>query len=438
MRALGDVVQSDAFASQALNRHLVEAGLKENDRRLATGLFYSALENRLYIGHILDRFVERRPEPRINDVLHIAVAQLLFMDRVPDHAAVDEAVGQVRNMHLEGYAGMVNGVLRNVIRARDAGALNLTDLEADPIAWLSVRYSLALPAAKRLVEAYGFEEAKSIAAWTPVRREQSIRANRERMDAASFEAWLESQKFNWRKGAVTGAYIVTDGGDLSTHAGYRQGLFSIQGQSAMLAGMAVEAKPGMQILDACAAPGGKTCLMAEQMGTSGRVYAWDIYPHRVALIRAAARRLGLENVRPVERDARKPMESMDLTMDAVLVDAPCSGLGMIAEKPDIKYRQTDEGLKDLPRLQRQILEAASRAVKIGGTLVYATCTVLPEENEQVVRAFLEAHSEFEPLPGGDWLPKTLLPRLSEGMLQILPHRDGLEGFFIARMYRKGM
>ena len=204
----------------------------------------------------------------------------------------------------------------------------------------------------------------------------------------------------------------------------------------MLAAQAVGARPGMQILDACAAPGGKTCLMAEHMGGSGRVFAWDVHAHRVELIRAAARRLGLENVRPSERDAGVPLESVRLSMDAVLVDAPCSGLGVIADKPDIRYRQTEEGLTALPVLQKDILWACAEAVRPGGLLVYATCTVLPDENENQVRAFLDAHSDFEPDTDDRWLPEALRPRLDGGMLRLLPHRDGLEGFFIARMRRK--
>ena len=436
LRALQDVVRGDAFAAQALDRRLTEARLRPDDRRLAAGLFYSAVENRLYIETMLDRFLDQKPEPIVVDILHIAAAQLLFMDRVPDHAAVDEAVKQVRAARREGFTGLVNAVLRGLIRARDAGELALPDREADPAAWLSVKYSVALPAAKRMIDAYGPDGAAAIAGWTPPRREQTVRANRLRMDDAAFEAWLDQQGFSWRRGTVPGAYIVEDAGNLAAHEGYRGGVFSIQGQSAMLAALAVEPKPGARILDACAAPGGKSCLMAERMGTSGRVFAWDVHPHRVELIRAAARRLGLENVRPAERDARRLPEDMRLSMDAVLVDAPCSGLGVIADKPDIKYRQTEESLAALPPLQRDILAACSGAVKAGGLLVYATCTILPEENERQVRAFLTAHPEFEPDAGDGWLPEALRPRLSEGMLQIRPDLDGLEGFFIARMRRK--
>lgn len=438
LRALQDVVRGDAYASQALNRRLAEARLKREDSRLAASLFYSAVENRLYIEHMLGKFMDQRPEPVVNDILHIAAAQILFMDRVPDHAAVDEAVKQVRDARREGFTGLVNGVLRNLIRARDAGTLSLPDKEVDPVAWFRARYSISAPAARRLIDAYGMETAAAIAAWTPSRRAETVRPNRLRMDADAFAKWLTDQGLDWKPGIVPDAFVIQDGGNLAVRPGYGQGLFSIQGQSAMLAAQAVEAKPGMQILDACAAPGGKTCLMAELMGTSGRVHAWDIHDHRVALIRAAALRLGLENVRPVQRDASKPVDSMRMSMDAVLVDAPCSGLGVIAEKPDIKYRKTEEELTALPPLQLKILSACAEAVKVGGLLVYATCTVLPDENERVVRAFLEKHANFEPDTGDSWLPEALKPRFDCGMLQILPHRDDMDGFFIARMRRKGI
>ena len=374
----------------------------------------------------------------MNDILHIAAAQLLFMDKIPDHAAVDEAVKQVRANKREGLAGLVNGVLRGMIRARDAGELALPDRETEPAQWLSVRYSVGLPIVEKLIEAYGFETAEQIAAWTPAHREQTIRPNRGRMDAAAFEAWLDRQQLHWKRGLVEDAYIIEDGGDLSATEGYRRGEFSIQGQSAMLAAQAVGARPGMQILDACAAPGGKTCLMAERMGGSGRVYAWEVHEYRVELIRAAAKRLGLDNVRPVQRDARRCPDDMKLAMDAVLVDAPCSGLGVIADKPDIKYRQSAESLEALPGLQLSILESCAQAVKVGGLLVYATCTILPAENGDVVAAFLEKHPEFAPDMDDAWLPGALKDRLENGMVQILPHRDGMEGFFIARLRRKGV
>ena len=401
LKALQDVVRGDAYAAQALDKQLQAAKLSPEDRRLAASLFYFAVENRLYIETMLGRFLDAKPEPVVNDILHIAAAQLLFMDRVPDHAAVDEAVKQVR------FAG------------RDG----LTKRSVAPVI------------AERLIDAYGLERAERLVTARP-ERGQAVRFNRMITDAAAFAAWLDAHEYTWHPGLVEDAFIVENGGNLADTDGYRQGLFSIQGQSAMLAAQAVEAKPGMHILDACAAPGGKTALMAERMGGAGRVYAWDVHEHRVTLIRAAARRLGLDNVRATVYDAREPMESIRMTMDAVLVDAPCSGLGVLNEKPDIKYRATAESLDALPALQLQILESAAQAVKPGGRLVYATCTVLPQENGDVVNAFLKAHPEFAPDTRANWLPEALHDGLSDGMLTLSPEREDFEGFFIARMTRR--
>ena len=325
------MTRGGAYASQALDRALENTKLSPEDRRLAAGLFYAAVENRLRLEWTLGRMMATKPEPVVGDILTLAAAQLLFMDRIPDHAAVDEAVKQVRRAGRAGLDGLVNGVLRSLIRARDAGELTLPDRETEPEQWLSVHCSLAVPAAKRLIAAYGLDMAEEIAAYAPGERTQTVRPNLMKIEPVAFETMLDKEGFQWRHGAAESAYVLTGAGSLADRAGYRSGLFSIQGESSMLAAQAVQARPGMQILDACAAPGGKTCLMAEKMRGSGRVYAWDVHPHRVELVRAAARRLELENVRPAVHDARKVLESMELAMDAVLVDAPCSGLGVMKE-----------------------------------------------------------------------------------------------------------
>ncbi len=438
LKALGDVVGNGAYAAQALDRALSEAKLSDEDRRLAASLFYFAIENRLQIEWALGKLLQTRPEPMVADILHIAAAQILFMDRIPDHAAVDEAVKQTRAAGRDGLSGMVNGVLRGLIRLRDEEGLALPGRDEQPEEYLSLKYSLALPAVKRLIAAYGVDEAERIAAFAPAERTQTVRPNAERLTDAQFEAMLDKEGLAWKHGTAAHAYVLSGAGDLSRLDGYRAGLFSIQGESSMLAAQAVEARPGMQLLDACAAPGGKTCLMAEQMGTSGRVYAWDVYPHRVELIRAAARRLSLENVRPAVHDARKGQPSLELAMDAVLVDAPCSGLGVIQDKPDIKYRLKEEDFESILPLQREILENCSHFVRVGSRLVYSTCTILPEENEAQVSAFLSRHPEFEPDTDDSWLPEALRGKSADGMLTILPHRDGMAGFFIARMRRRSM
>ena len=434
--ALDDVIRHDAYASQALDRALSAVRLSPEDRRLAASIFYFAVENRLRIEWTLGKLMETRPEPVVSDVLHIAAAQLLFMDRIPDHAAVDEAVKQVRSAGRGGLDKLVNGVLRSLIRARDAGEPALPDREESAEEFLSVRYSLALPAVRRLVAAYGVERTEALLAHSPETREITVRPNHARIGRADFEALLDEAHLSWRRGGVDDAYILSDAAGLADLPAYRAGLFSIQSEGSMLAALAVGARPGMRILDACAAPGGKTCLMAERMGASGRVFAWDVRAHRVELIRAAARRLGLDNVRPSVRDARRTDPDMALSMDAVLVDAPCSGLGVMWDKPDIRFRATEESLSQVIPLQREILDACAEMVRPGGLLVYSTCTILPDENEAQARAFLERHPEFEPDGGAEWLPEALRGHFADGRIQLMPDRDGIEGFFIARMRRR--
>lgn len=436
LKALRFVARDNAYAAQALDRALSEAALSPEDRRLAASMFYFALENRLRIEHLLRDKMERRPEPEVMDVMILAAAQILYMDRVPDHAAVDEAVKQTRRARKEGSAPLVNAVLRGLIRDRDAGALALPDREEAPEKYISEKYSVAPALVERIVAAYGVDAAENIVAWSPERGVQSVRFNQMKLTAAEFEKWLSQNGFDWSRGAVPGAYRLRGAGRLAAHAGYREGVFSMQGESSMLAALAMQVRPGMQVLDACAAPGGKSCLMAEMMRGAGRVYAWDLHEHRAELIRAAARRLGLDNIRPQARDAAKVNANLLDSMDAVLVDAPCSGLGVMGDKPDIKYRLSAETIDALVPIQKEILDACAKYVRPGGRLVYATCTILPEENAAQVAAFLDRNPEFE-MDGADtWLPEALRPRLQGGMIQILPDRDGLDGFFIARMRRK--
>lgn len=204
----------------------------------------------------------------------------------------------------------------------------------------------------------------------------------------------------------------------------------------MLAAMAVDARPGMIIIDACAAPGGKSALMAELMQGTGRVYAYELHGHRVELIKKNAARLRLYNIRPIEADATVFRPENEGAADAVLLDAPCSGLGVMASKPDLKYRLKDERIEVIAQTQRNLLDTCCRYVKPGGTLVYSTCTLLREENGDQIDSFLARHPEFEPIESDGWLPEALKPYFAHGRIQLLPHRDrGVEGFFIARLRR---
>ena len=435
LKALADVVSRGAYASQAIDRQLTEANLSPEDRRLATGIFYAAVENRLKIDHILKPFIKNSPAPVVKDILHIAAAQLLYLDRVPDHAVVDEAVKQARRMKGQEVTGFVNVVLRNVIRAKEEGTLAAVDT-ADRVKYLSTEYSASEELVCALIEAYGEEEAERIIAFRPKEHTQIIRANFMTTSDEELAKYLDANGVEHISGNIPRAFTCRRPGALAGLEGYKKGMYSLQGESSMLAAYAMQVKPGMNVLDACAAPGGKSAMMSELMNGTGRVYAWDVHEHRVDLIRAAGRRLRLYNLRPAVHDARQEYEAFENLMNAVLVDAPCSGLGVIADKPDIRLRFDRQELEELVPLQRDILQNCAKFVKVGGLLVYSTCTILPEENEKQVREFLSHNPQFAPDTDDSWLPEKYRHLMKDGMLQLMQHRDGIEGFFIARMRRK--
>ena len=270
LMALSDVMHSGAYAQLALSAHLRAArGLSLEDKKLATIIFYGALENRLRIAWVLKQFVEDIPQRAVEDVLHIAAAQLLFLDRVPDHAAVDQAVRQIKALGREQYAALVNGVLRSLIRARDQGDIRYPDPQQDPVRYLSVMHSLPEAITRRLANQYGLEETRAMIAYRPDQRTQTVRPNLLRMDDRAFEEYLDRRGWSWEKGLVPHAYRIRGGGDLAGDPGFREGLYSVQGEGSMLPCYAVAPQQGWQVLDACAAPGGKSSLLCEMMGLTG-------------------------------------------------------------------------------------------------------------------------------------------------------------------------
>ena len=333
---------------------------------------------------------------------------------------------------MEGLAGVCNGILRNLVRQKEE--LRWPDPETEPVKALSIRHSVPEWLVERLVADWG-EEAEGLMSFHSHDSYITVRPNMLRLDDAAFEAFLKEKVWEYEPGRVAHSWRVRNMAEIGHDAGFVGGKFSIQSESSMMAAMAVQPVKGMQILDCCAAPGGKTCLMAEMMGGTGRVQAWDVHAHRADLVAAQARRLGLENVRPMARDASVTREELIGTMDAVLLDAPCSGLGVMADKPDVKYRVTPESVAELVALQAKLLDTVASYVKRGGTLVYSTCSVLKDENERQVRAFLERHPEFEAVALPESIPEEFRAKAETG-LQLLPHRDQVEGFYICRMRRK--
>lgn len=429
LEALTACRRLDAWSDGSL-----KAACRELDRReaaLASRLAYGVLQNRALLDHYLDACCTQRfetLEPFIRDVLRLGAYQILYMDRVPDSAAVDESVELVKRKKRQRASGMVNAVLRRLSREKNA----LPELPAgDRAEYLALRYSHPVWLVRRLMELLGDEEAEAFlrldneAVPTTIQRDP-LRCTAEELAESLTASGASLTPHPW----MPDCWLLSGGGSLETMPAFQKGWFQVQDAAAKAAVLASGVKPGDRVLDVCAAPGGKSFAAAMAMEDRGEIIACDIHRHKLALIEKGAERLGLTCIRTELADGRQCREEWLESFDAVLCDVPCSGLGIIRKKPDIRYKDPAQ-LAGLPRVQRAILENAGRYVKPGGVLLYATCTVLPEENGEVTAEFLSGHRSFHPEP-------FRLPGLdgeNDGSLTLWPQRHGTDGFYICRMRR---
>jgi len=433
LKVIRQVTENGTYASLALDAVLKNSGLNSADRRLVSRLVYDTLDRMIWLDYVLAQ-VMAKPDTdiKLKNILRLGACQILLEDRIPESAATNLCVQLCMENGMPGLKGVCNGILRNLIRKKDE--LVFPDPEKDPEFAASIRYSVPGWIWRKLREDYG-DEAEEILEYRNKDEGWLLRPNLTKTDDAGFEELLNKKVWQKEKSDLPHAWKITGAMDISKDADYVQGYFSIQSGGSMLASLAMDVKRGQQILDCCAAPGGKTCYMAEMMNGTGRIQAWDVHEHRTELIQAQARRLGLENIRPMVRDATKSREEINGTMDGVLLDAPCTGLGFMAQKPDLKLRATEESLKELTELQAKMLDTVSAYVKPGGTLVYSTCSIFKDENERQAEAFLQRHPEFEEVELPKPIPEKFRAKRERG-LQLLEYRDGLEGFYLIRMKKK--
>lgn len=415
-----------AWADGVLKEYILRDRLDRRDAALASRLCYGVLQNRMLLDHYLQHLVTggmQKLQPVVLDILRLGLYQLLFLDKVPVSAAVNEAVEQGKRYANKRAAGLINGVLRNAIRSKD----NLPRPES-----LSVRYSHPQALVDLLQESVGQEQLEPLLAShneapKTIIQTNTLIASDEQVLAALEAADAAVQPHSW----LMHAYEAAGYGNLERMELFRQGGFFVQDPAARLAADAAGLKPGMQVLDGCAAPGGKSFAAAILMQNEGHITSCDIHAHKVALLEKGAQRLGISMMEPVLQDASEFVPKWEQAMDAVIADVPCSGLGVIRKKPDIRYKNLDE-LEKLPQIQLKIIENLCRYVKPGGVLLYSTCTILKRENEDVVTQFLHLHPEFSleqfPMPTG-------LPGENNGMLTLLPHIHGTDGFFICKLRR---
>ena len=404
-------------------------GLDRREAALAARLAYGVLQNRALLDFYLGQYCSQpfpKLEPFVRDVLRLGAYQILFLDRVPDSAAVSEAVRMVKDRRRQRAAGFVNAVLRKLSREKE----RLPALPAEgAAAALSLRYSHPQWLVERLLELLGREEAEEFLrldnAGVPTTIQlHPLTCTPEELTGRLAASGAEAAPHPW----MPQCWELRGGGALEDLPAFQAGAFQVQDAAAKAAVLAAGAEPGARVLDVCAAPGGKSFAAAMAMEDRGEVVSCDIHPHKLALIEKGARRLGLRSIRTALADGREPRGEWQDAFDLVVCDVPCSGMGVIRKKPDVRYKDPGR-LSGLPRTQGAILENASRYVRPGGVLLYATCTILPEENQGVTEAFLSRHPDFTreafTLPGRE--------EENDGSLTLWPQRHGTDGFYICRM-----
>jgi 16S rRNA (cytosine967-C5)-methyltransferase len=421
------VFEQDAYADRALHAEAGRLGLDARDRALATRLAYGAVQRRATLDHVIatlaDRPVERL-EPGVRAALELGVLQLAFMDRIPPHAAVTESV-ELAKMASRGGAGLVNAVLRRA--AREAPTLVAALPDATP-AEAALRHSHPLWIAELWFDALGPDAARALMAADNEPAEAALRANTLRIAPSDLAARLPVPAHAADR--LPEGLVLEAPFDAFSSPLWEQGLFMPQSRAAMAVARTLAPQPGETALDLCAAPGGKTTHLAALMEDRGRIVAIERHRGRGDALRRTAERMGATCVEVRTADAAQPVDGM---FDRVLVDPPCSDLGTLASRPDARWRKDPATVEQLVATQAAILDAGAGAVRPGGVLVYSTCTISPRENEHQIDAFLARHGEFALEDAPSDVP--VWDHQGVPTLQTLPHRDGTDGFFIARLRR---
>lgn len=425
------------FSNKLLNSTFREYDIDNVEQRFISNLVYGVLENRINIDYKIRKFSKARLKKIENEILmilRVSVYQLDHMDKVPESAVVNEAVKMAKKVNSR-FGGFVNGILRSYIREKDN--IPYPSKEKDLVSYLSVIYSHETWMIEKWIEQYGEDITTEILMANNEKPHLSIRVNNLKTDIGSLKSKLTEKGMLVRNSLlVEDGLIIESLGDNKIHKldEFNEGLFQIQDESSMLVSVIADPKPGDFVMDVCAAPGGKTTHMAQIMKNNGRVIARDLHEDKLKLVRENAVRLGIEIIETQAVDGMIHNREYNEKCDIVIVDAPCSNLGIIRRKPDVKYKKTEAGVVDLSKIQYSILENSAKYLKKGGKLLYSTCTIDKIENEEVCQAFLLNNPDFtmETIEGYEKFNKSK----DKNVLQMIPTVNGTDGFYICKMIKK--
>ncbi|MFC3040282.1 16S rRNA (cytosine(967)-C(5))-methyltransferase RsmB [Virgibacillus xinjiangensis] len=431
-------IEKDKGFSHLIIDHALKSGkIDPRDEGLLTEIVYGTIQRKYTLDYYLESFINPRKklDQWVRMLLRMSVYQMVFLDKIPDHAIIHEAVEIAKQRGNKGIASFVNGVLRSLQRK---GAPDTTAIK-DDIKRLAVETSHPEWLVNRWISFYGFNTAKEMSESNLAKKVHSVRVQPMRISRNEAVERLEQEGLIVRPSEFSSQGIIVEQGNVLKTDLYRDGYLTIQDQSSMLVAEMLRPEPGMQVLDACSAPGGKATHIAEKMENEGTIHAYDLHKKKVRLIDEKAAGLQLSIIDANSGDARKLREQHpEESFDRILVDAPCSGLGVIRGKPEIKYDKQETDIERLSQIQYDILEHVAPLLKKDGLLVYSTCTVDLDENEQLVQKFLENHPDFqvddaffEEIP--DPIKETA--GITEYGLQLFPHSFQTDGFFLSRLRR---
>lgn len=425
---INDVLNNNAYANIALNEKIKSENLTELDKNLVTTLVYGTISKKLTLDWYTKPYV-KKTKKWVKNLLAMTVYQIVYMDRIPTSAAVDEAVKIAKKQGDQRLSGFVNGVLRNFTRSD----LPSFDEISDSTQKLSIQYSMPIELTKKFIQNFGFDKTVKIFKSIEEPSKASLRVNTSLTDVTT-EFNKLAKEFEVSLSEISPTGIVAPSGHFSDLLDFNDGLITIQDESSQLVATVLDAQPSDKILDACAAPGGKTVHIAEYLSEKGHIEALDLYDHKLRLIQQNAERLHqIDKISLTKLDARKAFETFGPDhFDKILVDAPCSGIGLIRRKPDIRYRKEITDFDSLQEIQLEILDNTCKTLLSSGIMVYSTCTIFDEENYQVIEKFLAKHPEFEQIP----LTHERSDLVKNGCIFITPDAYQTDGFFIAKLRKK--
>ncbi len=427
LRILKDIALKESYTDIALNRGLQKVKLSPQDRALVTELVYGTVRRQRTLDALIDQLGKKKAHQQPLDIrliLHLGFYQLRYLDGIPVSAAVNTSVDLAKQEKYSQLAGAVNGILRQYVRLSEGGIDPLI-LPRETVASLGIIYSFPDWIIELFLKQYGVEETEKLCSWfnqTPTLdiRINTLKTSLEEVKKALEEAGIKTHTL---PGIPQGLRLVGSHGALSQWPGYNEGWWTVQDASAQSVTHLLAPRPQETIIDACAAPGGKTTHIAELMGDQGKIWAIDPIASRLSRLQENSKRLGLTSIEVKEGDSRY-LSEFNQTADRLLLDVPCSGLGTLHRNPDLRWKQTPQKMQDLIQLQKEILEFTQHWVKPKGILVYSTCTLNQGENEEIIENFLRNHPEWK------------LDPASNQLNQIVPHRDQRDGFFMVKLYKE--